>query len=42
MIQLKDEPAVLENFEIKYEFERFEERNNFLHRNLFKFEVNFE
>jgi hypothetical protein len=29
-------------FEIKYGFEGFEERNNFLHRNIFKFKVNFE
>jgi hypothetical protein len=32
----------LEKFERKYDFEWFEERNNFLHRNFFRFEVNFE
>jgi hypothetical protein len=29
-------------FEIKYGFEGFDERNNFLHRNVFKFEVDVE
>ena len=28
--------------EIKYIFEGFEERNNFVHRNFFRFEFNFE
>jgi hypothetical protein len=32
----------LENFEVKYGFEGFDERNKFLHRNFFKFEVDFE
>jgi hypothetical protein len=32
----------LKIFEIKYAFEGFEERNNFLYRNFFKFEVDFE
>jgi hypothetical protein len=32
----------LEYFKIKYGFEGFEERNNFLHKNFFKFKVNFE
>jgi hypothetical protein len=32
----------LKIFEIKYGFEGFEERNNFLYRNFFKFEVDFE
>jgi hypothetical protein len=32
----------VENFEIKYGFEGFEERNNFLHRNFFRFKVDFE
>jgi hypothetical protein len=26
----------------KYDFEGFDERNNFLHRNFFRFEVDFE
>jgi hypothetical protein len=33
---------VLENFEIKYGIEGFKERNNFIHRNFFIFEVEFE
>jgi hypothetical protein len=32
----------LKNFEIKYGFGGFEEMNNFLHRNLIRFEMNFE
>jgi hypothetical protein len=32
----------LEIFEIKYSWEGFEERNNFLHRNFFKFELDFK
>jgi hypothetical protein len=28
--------------EIKYSFEGFEEENNFLHRNFFRFEIYFE
>jgi hypothetical protein len=39
---LKSELPVLENFKIKYEFEVFEERNNFLHRNFFRFKLDFE
>jgi hypothetical protein len=42
MIRLKDDIPVLENFQIKFEFEGFEERNNFIHINFFKFEVIFE
>jgi 4-amino-4-deoxy-L-arabinose transferase-like glycosyltransferase len=33
---------LLKNFQIKYGFERFEERNNFLHRNFFRFEMDFK
>jgi hypothetical protein len=32
----------LENFEIKYSFEGFEERNNFLHKDFFRFEMDFK
>jgi hypothetical protein len=32
----------LKKFQRKYEIEEFEERNNFIHRNFFKFEVDFE
>jgi hypothetical protein len=32
----------LEKIEIKYFFEGFDERNNFLHRNLSKFEMDFK
>jgi hypothetical protein len=38
---IKDELLVLEKIQIKYEFDGFEERNNFLHINFFRFEVNF-
>jgi hypothetical protein len=37
----KDLPGV-KKFEIKYGCEGLEERNNFLHRNFFIFEVGFE
>jgi hypothetical protein len=42
MIRLKYELPVLENFQIKYELEGFEERNNFLHRKFFRFEMGFK
>jgi hypothetical protein len=32
----------LENFELKYSCEGFEERNNFLYKNFFRFEMGFE
>jgi hypothetical protein len=32
----------LEKFEIKYGFEGFKERNNFIHRNSFRFKIYFE
>jgi hypothetical protein len=32
----------IENFDIKYGCEVFSERNNFLHRNFFRFEIDFE
>jgi hypothetical protein len=32
----------IENFDIKYGCEVFSERNNFLHRNFFRFEMDFE
>jgi hypothetical protein len=31
-----------QKIEIKYDFEGFEERNNFLHRDFFRFELDFE
>jgi hypothetical protein len=37
----KDIPE-LKKFEIKYGFELCEERNNFIHRNFFRFEIKFE
>jgi hypothetical protein len=37
----KDLPA-LKNFEIKYGYEGFEERNNFLHRNFSRFRTDFK
>jgi hypothetical protein len=42
LIQLKDELPLLENFQIKYEFEGLEKRNNFLHKNFSRFELDFE
>jgi hypothetical protein len=35
----KKDPPELEKFEIKYCFEGFDERNNFLHRNISRFEM---
>jgi hypothetical protein len=42
LVHSKKEPPELENFQIKYVFEGFEERKNFLHKNFFRFEVAFE
>jgi hypothetical protein len=42
LIHSKSDLPYLEIFEIKYNFEGFDERNNFLHRNVFKFKVDFE
>jgi hypothetical protein len=39
---LKDGLLVLENFQVKYGIEGFEERDNFIHRNFFRFELDFE
>jgi hypothetical protein len=39
---LKDGLPVLENFQVKYGIEGFEERDNFIHRNFFRFELDFE
>jgi hypothetical protein len=39
---LKKDFPELEKFEIKYGCEGLEERNNFLHRNFSRFEMNFE
>jgi hypothetical protein len=38
----KNDFPELEKFEIKYDREGFEERNNFLHRKFFRFEMKFE
>jgi hypothetical protein len=40
--QSKRDFPCLRKFEIKYGFEGFEERNNFLYRNFFRFIVDFE
>jgi hypothetical protein len=40
--QSKDDLPFLRKFVIIYGFEGFEERNNFLHRNLIKFDVDFK
>jgi hypothetical protein len=42
LIHSKSDLIGLIFFEIKYGSEDFNERNNFLHRNIFKFEVDFE
>jgi hypothetical protein len=42
LIRLKDGLPLLEKSQIKYGIEGFEERNNFLHRNFFRFELDFE
>jgi hypothetical protein len=42
LIWLKDGLLVLENFQIKYGIEGFEERDNFLRRNFFRFELGFK
>jgi hypothetical protein len=38
----KQELPEVENFEINYGCEWFKERNNFLHKNFFSFEIDFE
>jgi hypothetical protein len=38
----KKDPPELENFERKYVCEGFKEGNNFLHRNVFRFEIYFK
>jgi hypothetical protein len=42
LIHSKKDLPKLKKFEIKYEFEVFVERNNFLYRNFFRFEMSFE
>jgi hypothetical protein len=42
LIQSKQGPPELKKIEIKYDCEGFEERNNFLHRNFSRFEVDFK
>jgi hypothetical protein len=42
LIRLKDGLPLLEKSQIKYGIEGFEERNNFLHRNFFRFKLDFE
>jgi hypothetical protein len=42
LIQSKDGVLLLGKFQIKYGFEAFEIRNNFLHRNFFRFELYYE
>jgi hypothetical protein len=41
-IQSKDDLNVLKKFQIKYGIQGFEERNKYLHRNFFRFELDFE
>jgi hypothetical protein len=42
LIQSKDGPLLLQNFQIKYGFVENEIRNNFLYWNFLKFEIEFE
>jgi hypothetical protein len=42
LIQSKDGLHELENFQIKYGCEGFEEKNNILHQNFFRFEIDLE
>jgi hypothetical protein len=42
LVQFKKDLPELEKFEIKYGFEGFNERNNFIHQNFFIFEVDCE
>jgi hypothetical protein len=41
-IQSKQDLPEIEKFEIKYGFEGFDERNNFLHMNVSRFEMDFK
>jgi hypothetical protein len=41
LIRSKKYVPELENFEIKYDFERFDERNNFPYRNFLRFRMYF-
>jgi hypothetical protein len=42
LIRWKGRLPIQKKIQIKYRFEGFEERNNVLHRNFFRFEVEFE
>jgi hypothetical protein len=42
LIRFKQDLPELENLEIKYGFEGFDERNNFAYRNFLRFEMYFE
>jgi hypothetical protein len=42
LIRSKAGLPLLKNFQLKYTFKGFEERNNFPHGNIFRLEVNFE
>jgi hypothetical protein len=39
LVHSKNDLPELEKFEIKYGYEGFEERNNFIHRNFYRFEL---
>jgi hypothetical protein len=41
-IRSKNDLTKLRKFEIKYGFEGFDERNNFVYRNFLRFKVNFD
>jgi hypothetical protein len=42
LVRIRINLPKLENFEIKYGFEGFDERNNFIPRNFSKFEMDFK
>jgi hypothetical protein len=42
LVQSKKDLHELKKFEMKYGFEEFDERNNFLHRNFSRFEMYFK
>jgi hypothetical protein len=42
LIRSKSDLSELEQFEIKYDFEGFDERNNFPYRNFLRFTMDFE
>jgi hypothetical protein len=42
LVRIKTSLPEPENLELKYGFERFDERNNFIHRNFSRFKMDFK